>query len=1167
MEKSAPHRPFRVHHLHVCSVSRCLIAASSDGRIALLPLSSANREARKTKEDSSLRVNRAVVYLQVDGTILSVDSMPLHDHPQLFRAVAAYRSPRQEWQLSGDGPTRLLMVEWDCSAAQPIRLEVDVRCSPQERLSFVRSLPRTGTRPQWADAALIVVTSERVLLLSSSWRDVASTPLPDNLRLSCVTCWGSQLLCAFSGGELYRLLLTHEQTEATSWQHVGLVVPCLQLLTMDVAEPGQEPLLLVVGDGGDSGVWSLGMHADGGSLQCLQRTDSRAPLVDVDVCEHQRGDRTQLQLFTVSGLGQHCRSAAHAKSLRYHLRSTLLTHSPHPSLLCTRSLRVLTEGVGVEWQSASSQDFELLRDIWPLRHPVSSPHHLILVCSFHSSTRVLSCQDDLIDVTDLTHVVSDQRTVAAAFTPDGSALIQVTPTGLRVLRVNSAGQGVEGVFQGSSVAVEWRVRELGPGDWRVTHAAMEGRWVVLGVLQPARLVLCHVSTSTAGQWKVAVVASRQLMADISCLSLLPLEGGDASGAETLLCAVGSHSSSLDLYSVALSPSSSSFTEVASTPLAAFRETPCTPALAEVAIAESCVFVPPSVHSPCPSLLVGLREGLLLHFVLNLSSTLPSLSVQQPIVRRLGHLPVRLCSADTADSPAAVLAVSGHLSLLQSSPLSAPFLTCSPVADVSEYAYAVHFSTAGFPSGSILAVRDARLHVLVLRPPPPSPLRCLLSISPPSFHSAAILFPQSPYRVLYHPSSHCVLAAVESGSELSHLLLVDVAPRRSERGEELGLITGRYGPLLEGERVLAMNPATLQTQADFINVGTSIAAVGRGVSRGRLLLFRITRCSGSASEASVDGPPSYELRLVAAVRTRAPVVSLTLEPRGVVCACGSWLVMYGLQGGVGDGEQLAWRKLGSREMRNRIRSVDAGTPPLLFAAVDRDGVNAVAMEEEGGGQYGPMRWTLMDPEPRMAQHVLALPSAQADTGAVRVMRADDEGRVQILRGKVASAGDVAPAPAPLFEAEAHCDFGREVVVRCRLLRSSLPSPLAEVERVMERGREGGRGVLRKRTPRSAALVATREGRLHCIEPVEGSPADIGLLQALHRYLRSRVETCVSAGRVEAMKADGEEILDGDLLLSVWQCSVEKRRDLLKEWTGAGESELRAAVYRWLEGGVP
>ena len=818
---------------------------------------------------------------------------------------------------------------------------------------------------------------------------------------------------------------------------------------------------------------------------------------------------------------------------------------------------MLTAGVEVEWQSASGRDFELLHAIWPLRHVSSAPHHLLLVCSFHSSTRVLSCQGDLTDVTDFTLVHSDQRTIAAAFTPDGSAFIQVTPAGLRVLRVVPGGHGVEGVFAPTAAVAEWSVRALGSRECKVAHAAVEGQWVVLGTVQPTRLVLCQVTVTTTGQCEVAVVAGLPIATDISCLALVSCQGEKAS-TPALLCAVGGHSSSLDLYSITFSPPSPvGIIPVASAPLAGHRDESSHSAAAEIAVAESCVFVPTRSKSPSPSslLVVGLREGLLLQFELQPSALSSSLSLKQPVVSRLGSLPVRLCPAASPQCPDALVALSGHLSLLRSTPPSSPLLACCPVADVLDYSYAAHFSTADHPFGSILAVRDARLHVLTLAPPPPSP-RCLVSTLSPPFHSATIPLPLSPYRVLWHPPSNAVVVAVD-GAGNGALLLVDVTPRRSERGEELGLITGRYDALLDGERVLCMSHAVLPPDAGFLAVGTTVPALRRGVARGRLLLFHLTRRPASSAPPAADEPPVYDFRLMAWVRTRAPVAAMGLHPRGVFCACGSWLVLYGLHSALGGGgELLMWRRLCSAEMRNGVRALDV-RGPLVFAAVERDGVSALEVGEEEETREVKLRWLLMDPEPRTADHVLALAAVEGGGRGMQVMRADERGRVEVMRGQMpAATGLPPPPPPPLFDAEAQVHVGHAAVARCRLLRLQSPSPHADVGRAASQ--EAQAAAQRQQTP--TTIIATMAGRVQCIQAVEGSPADRALLTALHRYLRGRVASDLSAGSHDGRRAEAAEMLDGDLLLGLWSCSAEDRSRALRDWRGPGEDELRGAVQR-------
>ena len=307
------HRPFRVHHLCVCSLSHCLIAASSDGRIAVLSLARSGAEELKAAEDGQRPPpRRAVSYLDLDAAILCVESWTPPDRPQLFRAVVAYCArPEELRQLPSLGGQRLALVEWDCGDAQPDASILSATSGgSQERFIALCSLPQSTLQVRWSDAGLLaVLTSAQVLLFSSTCRVLYSTPLPTALALTCATWWGSSLLCASSDGALYRLDLAPQQTQVNPWQRVGSVLPCLELLVMKATGPSEDSLLLAVGDGCDSGVWWVEADAPAG-VRCLQRIDSCAPLLDMDICEHPRGDQTQLQLFTASGCGQQRRSAS-----------------------------------------------------------------------------------------------------------------------------------------------------------------------------------------------------------------------------------------------------------------------------------------------------------------------------------------------------------------------------------------------------------------------------------------------------------------------------------------------------------------------------------------------------------------------------------------------------------------------------------------------------------------------------------------------------------------------------------------------------------------------------------------------------------------------------------------------------------------------------------------
>ena len=856
-------------------------------------------------------------------------------------------------------------------------------------------------------------------------------------------------------------------------------------------------------------------------------------------------------------------------------------------MLC--SLCVLTAGISVEFQSASIADFELLRLLVPLRHRASSPHHLLVLCSFLSSSRVLSCQSDLTDVTDLTLIKAEERTIAAAFICDGSFLVQITAHSIRVVRVNPSGRSAASVFANAAVALEWRVQALGGGEVRVTHAATFDCWLVLEVLPSSRLVLCQLTAAVTGGVSLLVHSQISIGADLSCLSLFRVGEDEPAEGGMLLCAVGTHSSSLAVYRIATGSTASTvalqlaFAHLLSPPGGAGA-----PPDEQLHIAESCCYLPTgstprassaSERERCGLLLVGMRDGGVVQLAVERSAALP-LSPSSPIhltvvaLSRLGNLPVQLCAASSGNLPHSILAVSGHLSMLRPSPLSSPALACSPVADVFEYVHAVHFSTPAMPAGSILALRDARLHLLSMTPTPSVSSPSLLSYSAPSFHSARLPLMHTPRHVLYLPLCHCVAVALDSPGS-SSLLLVDVRPRRTETGEEVATVVNRYERLTDGERVVAMHPLAFHgSDACCLVVGTAATGPKPRSSRGRLLLFHLT----SADSSPATQPPSaaaigrVDFHPLAAVRTRGSVTDFCVHPtRGVLCAAGSWLTLLCVQGHPESAEGPSWSIMSELEMRNRILSIDV-RDSLAFVSIYKDGVSAVSIEGEHRlGTSLTMRVVQMDPTPRTARHVLSLdgfgdaPDASSPSFLSvepRVLAVDAAGGLAILRAvpddsvtsssasTVPTALSPPPPPPSLMELNAQGELPQHVAVtRLRALHqlrtAAATSPLT-------------------------AFVATVTGGVASLTPLHGSQRDVHLLLSLDRHLRR----CVNGRASDIMEQPGrrrggsvsregeasQSVIDGDTLLSLLCCSAEERSFALSGWKGPGENEIRRALWR-------
>ena len=861
---------------------------------------------------------------------------------------------------------------------------------------------------------------------------------------------------------------------------------------------------------------------------------------------------------------------------------------------------MLTEGVGVEWQSASTADFELLRSMMPLRHHPTSPHHLLVLCSFLSSSRVLSCHSDLTDLTDVTRINANERTIAAAFAVDGSLLVQVMAHTIRVVRVNPNGRTAESVCANAAVVLDWNVRALGGGNVRITHAGIIDRWLVLGVLPSSRLVLCELTVSPISDCTIVVSSPTTIAADISCLSLFRVEDDARTGDGILVCAVGTHASSLALYRIIGGSSSLSTPSLhlITTRSLSSRDDFGQHTDGDLHIAESCLFVPKASLGPpltseprrCGLLVVGVRDGWVVQYTMEPTSS-PSLAVVA--TKRLGDLPVQLCPASHDNQRHTILAVSGHLSMLRPSPLSTLTLACTPVADVFEYVQAVHFSTPGTPAGSILALRDARLHVLSMD--------TTLSTSSPSlqphhhtpfFHSARLSLPHTPRRVLYHPLCRCVVVALDSPGSTS-LALIDVRPKRTERGEEVATVLGRYERLTEGERVMSIRPLVFDgSDACCLVVGTAATGLKPRFSRGRLLLFHlITADSASASALhSPDAIGRLDIHLLAAVRTRAAVTDLCVHPtRGVLCATGSWLTLFGVQGQPGSAEGPSWFKAGELEMRNRILSLDV-RHSVVFVSVYKDGVSAVSIDgDPRSGTSLIMRPVLMDPTPRTARQLLTLgevssaPLVQSLSPLLaepRVLAVDEGGHVVILRAAAgesttlpssspASAAAPLPLPQtpPLMTLDARGEPRRNVVVaRLRSFHSSRLT--AEVESADDQLQRRGTHPLP--TPPPAALIAAITGGVDCVQAVQGEERDVHLLRSLDRHLRRSVSTA-SANQVEYQDRRGmmrerrqddacDQIIDGNLLLSFLRCSAEERSIALSGWKGPGEEDIRRAVQR-------
>ena len=606
---------------------------------------------------------------------------------------------------------------------------------------------------------------------------------------------------------------------------------------------------------------------------------------------------------------------------------------------------MFTEGVGVEQQSVSGPDFGLLRSIIPLRPRPTYPYHVALLCAFVSSSRVLSCQAELSDVTELSHVKSEERTVAADFGLDGSVLVQVTSGGVRMVSVNGAERTADRIFAGSSVALEWDVDALGAAT-RVVHAAVLDDRVLLGVLPSPRLVLCGITfldlqPGAEPTVVLTVLAQLPLAAELSCLCLFHVDGGFASEDHVLVCAVGTHACSLDVYAIA-SPTPQqppSFFALLTASLSGFNHS----------VVESCM--------DCAEgglLLVGLREGLLLQFLVEWPPSPFSLSpvaLPEPVVHRFGILSVQLCRAPTwLYGDGSFLALSERLMMLLPSSLSTSALTPLPVATGTRYTYAVHFSSPGFPDGSILAVADARLHLLSILPPTRRGLPCgLVSTARWPFHSVTIPLPGTPRRVLYHSPSQLVVVALASDSHCP-LLLVDPSWRPGS-GQGTGYTEAAEQMCDPGERISSLSSLAvlrLPGPMEVLVVGFSSHIPLTGKTRGALQLYHIqhsgTHSISITARAELYSPRAHLLHLATiTVGSEAPAV-LRAHASGVLCAVGSAVKLIAYYADRGSPLQCVVRA--QVELNNRVMDIDLDGDVVLVS-VYNDGVRVLQIDGEDG----------------------------------------------------------------------------------------------------------------------------------------------------------------------------------------------------------------------------
>lgn len=334
------------------------------------------------------------------------------------------------------------------------------------------------------------------------------------------------------------------------------------------------------------------------------------------------------------------------------------------------SLRVVRSGIGIEEQA--SIELQGIKGVWSLRENENSPYDKYLVQSFIGETRTLSMAEDQLEEADIPGFGAGQTLFCANMS--GGLLVQVTATAARL--VDSATLGL--------------VTEFGFAPSRATGATATATQLVVSVSGGEVLYL-----EVRGR-DLQRVSGVKLEHDVACMSIRPLH---LSGSENL--------STDDVKSMAIDDASDSgqpssrYDAGVSELLAVAMWTDnsvrllALPGLIELSRtgleldvqARDILLL--SLPTLPPLLLVGLGDGMLVIYTIDVSSGVPCLSGRRRVV--LGTQPLAFSCFRHGDSPCAfvscdrpTVAYSKNGKLLFS------------VANVSDVTAMTPFHTESFP---------------------------------------------------------------------------------------------------------------------------------------------------------------------------------------------------------------------------------------------------------------------------------------------------------------------------------------------------------------------------------------------------------------------------------------------------------------------------------------
>ncbi|KAM3588962.1 hypothetical protein VKS41_001392 [Umbelopsis sp. WA50703] len=472
-----------------------------------------------------------------------------------------------------------------------------------------------------------------------------------------------------------------------------------------------------------------------------------------------------------------------------------LTQDPHSSLdvlyVCSGqhrhgTLREIRSGIGIELLSVSPSDpqWEGVTDMWQLSTSTSGNEHLHLVMSFAGETRILSnINDAMEDVTDTCGFVSDKPTIFVGIF-ESSGYVQVLKSSIVICSMDT------------QLRTRASLQDIGlPAAAIITHATLDRSTLILctcNLKNERSLVRLHITDMS-----INIVNTISLARDISFMSLISIAN------QPPLLVLGTHDPCVYIYN------SVDFRVI-------YRVLLANVSMAGTNVPESCAVLSNAFGD---FMLIGLRDGTLISYRVYLLDG--AFTMQDPIVRSLGTLPIKLVAANNQ----ACLAVSDNLYYIEQHNQRIVVKTVNTL-DVGQAISVIPLYTSNMLQ-CYAALMDQKL--------------CIISLdSHQDINIRSTLIGDTPRRVLHDKPTNSLIVAYSGRSS-------------SGRQDGLHLINGgrivATTKMAEHEIICALEVWCIEHQGKtyrYICVGIATQTSGRHhpqvrrptLESGRLLLYRL-----------------------------------------------------------------------------------------------------------------------------------------------------------------------------------------------------------------------------------------------------------------------------------------------------------------------------------------